>query len=251
MANIGHLREATMTAEDEKRLILLAAIIRVGGSGSKKKVLDEVERAGLMKLSPHDLQSRASRNELNWRNDLAYIRDHLVREGYVSSAQRDSWTLTEKGKGYFASLAARLSPQRQFQHLNPDTISAITALVPDQQLSDDNALSGETALVEGQQTQRWTNSYERNPQLRAAAIRVHGVVCMGCGFNFEAKYGAIGLGFIEVHHTKPIGSLGGAASVDPTTDLVVLCSNCHSIVHRKRPSPLSLDALRTLVKGRG
>jgi predicted HNH restriction endonuclease len=240
-----------MTAEDEKRLILLAAIIRVGGSGSKKKVLDEVERAGLMKLSPHDLQSRASRNELNWRNDLAYIRDHLVREGYVSSAQRDSWTLTEKGKGYFASLAARLSPQRQFQHLNPDTISAITALVPDQQLSDDNALSGETALVEGQQTQRWTNSYERNPQLRAAAIRVHGVVCMGCGFNFEAKYGAIGLGFIEVHHTKPIGSLGGAASVDPTTDLVVLCSNCHSIVHRKRPSPLSLDALRTLVKGRG
>lgn len=237
-----------MTAEDEKRLILLAAIIRIGGSGSKKKVLDEVERAGLMKFSPYDLQSRASRNELNWRNDLAYIRDHLAREGHLSSAQWNSWTLTEKGKGYFATLASRLSSQRQFQHFNPDALSAVAALASDQQPSDDNALSGETTLVEGQQTQRWTNTYERNPQLRAAAIRVHGVVCMGCAFNFEAKYGAIGSGFIEVHHTKPISSLGGAASVDPTSDLVVLCSNCHSIVHRKRPSPLSLEALRTLVK---
>ncbi|MBV6446459.1 HNH endonuclease [Nitrosomonas sp.] len=240
-----------MTAEDEKRLILLAAIISVGGSGSKKKVLDEVQHAGLMKFSPYDLQTRASRNELNWRNDLAYIRDHLVKEGHVSSAQWNSWTLTEKGKEYFASLAARLVSQRHFQHFNQETISAISALASDQQLSDDNALSGETALVEGHQTQRWTNTYERNPQLRAAAIRIHGVVCMGCGFNFEAKYGAIGSGFIEVHHTKPISSLGGAASVDPTADLVVLCSNCHSIVHRKRPSPLSLEALRTLVKDQG
>lgn len=239
-----------MTAEDEKRLILLAAIIRVGGSGSKKKVLDEVERAGLMKFTPYDLQTRRSRNELNWRNDLAYIRDHLVRDGHVSSAQWNSWTLTEMGKAYFASLAARLSSQRQFQHFNPDTIAAITELALDQQLSDENALSGETALIEGQQTQRWTNIYERNSQLRAAAIRVHGVVCMGCGFSFESTYGAIGSGFIEVHHIKPISSLGGSASVDPTTDLVVLCSNCHSIVHRKRPSPLSLDALRNLVKGR-
>lgn len=62
-----------MTNEEEKRLILLAAIISIGGNGSKKQVLDEVERAGLMKFSLHDLQTRASRNELVWRNDLAYI----------------------------------------------------------------------------------------------------------------------------------------------------------------------------------
>ena len=236
-----------MTAEDEKRLILLAAIIRIGGNGSKKQVLDEVERTGLMKFSPYDLQSRASRNELNWRNDLAYIRSHLVKEGCMSS-EWDSWALTEKGKSQFASLVSKLASQRQFQHLNQDAVSSITTLASDQQLSDDNALSGETALVEGQQTQRWTTTYERNAQLRAEAIRFHGVVCMGCGFNFEAKYGAIGSGFIEVHHTKPISSLGGAAPVNPSSDLVVLCSNCHSIVHRKRPSPLSLEALRASVK---
>lgn len=239
-----------MTAEDEKQLILLAAIIRVGGNGSKKQVLDEIESAGLMKFSSYDLQSRASRNELIWRNDLAYIRSHLVKAGHMSS-ERDSWALTEKGKNHFASLVSKLAVQKQFQHLNPDAVSAITALASDQQLSDDNALSGETALVEGQQTQRWSTTYERNPQLRADAIRLHGVVCMGCGFNFETKYGAIGSGFIEVHHTKPISSLGGAVPVNPSSDLVVLCSNCHSIVHRKRPSPLSLEALRATVRNLG
>lgn len=236
-----------MTAEDEKRLILLAAIIRLGGSGSKGQVLDEVERAGLMKFSPHDLQSRRTRNELNWRNDLAYIRDHLANEGHVSSAQWNTWAITENGKRHFASLAARLTSQRQFQHFNAEAVPTIAAIVSGEQFSDENALSGETLFTEGHQTQRWTTTYERNPQLRAAAIKLHGVVCMGCGFNFEAKYGTIGSGFIEVHHTKPICSLGGASSVNPATDLIVLCSNCHSIVHRKRPSPLSLEALRVAV----
>lgn len=239
-----------MTAEEEKRFILFAAIIRLGGNGSKKQVLDEVERAGLMKFSPYDLQSRASRNELNWRNDLAYIRSHLTKEGHMPS-EWNSWIITERGKSHFASLVSKLALQKQFQHLNPDAVSAITALASGPHISDDNALSGETALVEGQQTQRWTTTYERNPRMRADAIQLHGVVCMGCGFNFETKYGAIGSGFIEVHHTRPISSLDGAGPIDPLSDLVVLCSNCHSIVHRKRPSPLSLDALRALVKVQG
>ncbi len=237
-----------MTREEEKRLIVLAAIIRLGGDGTKNQVLDEIERAELMKFSPSDLEQCATRDELYWRNDLAQIRRHLAAEGYISNQKWNHWLVTETGRSHFASLASRLGSQRQFHHFNPVALAAVTALASNHQISDDNALSGETALVEGQQTQRWTNTYERSPQLRAAAIRVHGLVCMGCGFNFETKYGAIGAGFIEVHHTKPISSLGGAASVDPTSDLVVLCSNCHSIVHRKRPSPLSLEALRTLVK---
>lgn len=237
-----------MTAEDEKRLVLLAAIIRLGGSGSKKQVLDEVEHADLMKFSPHDLQFRRTRRELNWRNDLAYIKDHLTNEGHLSSAQWNTWAITEKGKVHFASLASHLASQRQFQHFNSEAAPTIAALVSGESISDENALSGETSFTEGNQTQRWATTYERNPQLRIAAINTHGVVCMGCGFDFEAKYGAIGSGFIEVHHTKPISSLGGATTVNPATDLIVLCSNCHSIVHRKRPSPLSLESLKASIK---
>lgn len=237
-----------MTREQEKRLIVLAAIIRLGGDGMKSQVLDEIERKALMKFSPGDLEPCATRDELYWRNDLAQIRRHLAAEGYISNQKWNRWPITETGRSHFAALVSRLGSKRKFHHINPDALSAITGLACNHQFSDDNALSRETALIEGKQTQRWTNTYERSPQLRAAAVRIHGLVCMGCGFNFEIKYGAIGAGFIEVHHTKPISSLGGAASVDPTTDLVVLCSNCHSIVHRKWPSPLSLEALRTLVR---
>ena len=236
-----------MTSEEEKRLILLSAVTRLGGTGTKKQVLDEVAQASLMQFSDPDLQVMKSRNELKWRNDLAYVRKHLITEGYLNSAW-NNWQITEQGKSYFASLVSRTSSQQQFRHINPEAVRSIINLVSSTDLSDENALTGETSFVEGQQTRQWTTRYERDPKLRAAAIKLHGVVCMGCGFDFEKKYGPIGAGFIEVHHTRPVSSLGRSTSVDPANDLVVLCSNCHSIVHRKRLNPLSLDELRNTVK---
>ena len=69
--------------------------------------------------------------------------------------------------------------------------------------------------------------------------------CQGCGFDFQNKYGDRGKDFIECHHTKPVSEL----SVGETTklvDLVLLCSNCHRIVHRKKPW-LTIDELKQLV----
>jgi len=237
-----------MTREDEKRLIVLAAILRIGGDGTKNQVLDEIDHAGLMRFSDSDLESCTTRNELYWRNDLAQIRRHLVAEHFISNEKWNRWLVTETGKSYFDSLAMHLTSHRNFYHLNPNAVGAIASLTFTQSPSDANALSGETELIEGQQTLRWSNTYERSPQLREAAIRIHGLVCMGCGFNFEEQYGTLGAGFIEVHHTRPISSLGGAAAVNATNDLVVLCSNCHSVVHRNKPAPLPLAELQALVK---
>lgn len=73
--------------------------------------------------------------------------------------------------------------------------------------------------------------------------------CEGCGFDFSVKYGDRGRDFIECHHTKPVSEL----TVGETTklsDLVLLCSNCHRIVHRKKPW-LSIDELKQLVNQDG
>lgn len=48
--------------------------------------------------------------------------------------------------------------------------------------------------------------YERNPHLRAEALRIHGTKCSVCGFDFSRMYGTHGEGFIEIHHLKPISS---------------------------------------------
>jgi len=69
---------------------------------------------------------------------------------------------------------------------------------------------------------------------------------MACNFNFEKTYGEIGKGYIHVHHIKPI-SESGETIVNPATDLVVLCANCHSIIHRQRSKTLTLVELKAQI----
>ena len=67
--------------------------------------------------------------------------------------------------------------------------------------------------------------------------------CQVCGMSFEEVYGEIGKDFIEVHHLVPISDRGGDYIVNPIRDLVPLCSNCHSMIHRVSGGPLSLQDL--------
>ncbi|AXI02168.1 MrcB family domain-containing protein [Aquirhabdus parva] len=74
---------------------------------------------------------------------------------------------------------------------------------------------------------------ERNRKLASRAKKIHGYVCMACGFDFEKKYGGIGKEFIEAHHLTPISDLKGQLlKLDPRKDFAVLCSNCHRMIHR-------------------
>jgi predicted HNH restriction endonuclease len=70
---------------------------------------------------------------------------------------------------------------------------------------------------------------------------------MACRFNFEAEYGQHGKGFIHVHHIKPLNETGETL-VDPKTDLIPLCPNCHAMVHKNKNHTLSLNELKALLK---
>jgi len=79
---------------------------------------------------------------------------------------------------------------------------------------------------------------ERNQTLSRKVKQLQGYECKACGFNFEARYGEIGKGYIEAHHNVPISNLSGAKiQLDPLNDFTVLCSNCHSMIHRIKPTP--------------
>jgi 5-methylcytosine-specific restriction protein A len=95
---------------------------------------------------------------------------------------------------------------------------------------------------------------ERNRKLvdskRKQALRKHGkLACEACGFDFAARYGHRGDGFIECHHTKPVATLleGHKTHVD---DLALVCANCHRMIHRAKPW-LSIANVRELVAGCG
>lgn len=91
------------------------------------------------------------------------------------------------------------------------------------------------------------NRYERDGRNRAEAIRIHGMRCAVCDFNFSEFYGPLGTGFIVVHHVFPVSQLGPDYEIDPATDLVCICANCHAMVHRSDP-PITVLELRELVK---
>nr|WP_315491067.1 HNH endonuclease [uncultured Rhodoferax sp.] len=57
--------------------------------------------------------------------------------------------------------------------------------------------------------------------------------CAACGFDFLKQYGEVGANLIDVHHTKPVHTLEPGEKTK-VIDLVLLCSNCHRVVHSRR-----------------
>ncbi|MGK7378338.1 EVE domain-containing protein [Planococcus sp. 1R117A] len=101
--------------------------------------------------------------------------------------------------------------------------------------------------LEGSVKYYYGKRFERNPKNRKLAIQKHGLDCFVCGFNFEEIYGERGKDFIEVHHINPLSTLGEAIEVNPETDLVPLCANCHRIIHRRKDDILSLESLKNMI----
>ena len=95
---------------------------------------------------------------------------------------------------------------------------------------------------EGAKSTVTINAYERSAKARAACIAHHGVSCAVCSFDFESVFGDLGACFIHVHHIVPIGSIRDEYEVDPISDLVPVCPNCHAMIHRAEP-PLTIKQL--------
>ncbi len=97
---------------------------------------------------------------------------------------------------------------------------------------------------EGRIVKYYGTRYERSERNRRIAIERQGCYCSVCGFDFEKAYGELGKKYIEVHHIKPLCVYGGKAEkINPETDLVCLCSNCHSMIHRGKGAPLTVGEL--------
>jgi len=108
----------------------------------------------------------------------------------------------------------------------------------------------EEELTEGTKTHTEYERRYRNPELRKQCIAEYGWVCQVCGFDFAKAYGEdLGKNFIEVHHLEPISTFDQEHPVDPLTQLVPLCSNCHSMIHHGKNGPLKLRELRAIYQG--
>ncbi|OAH59396.1 hypothetical protein AWH48_14745 [Domibacillus aminovorans] len=75
----------------------------------------------------------------------------------------------------------------------------------------------------------------------------HGkLFCEACDFDFTKSYGNLGEGFIEGHHKTPVSQLT-EKTASKVEDIALLCSNCHSMIHRKKKC-LTVEELKIILK---
>jgi 5-methylcytosine-specific restriction protein A len=164
--------------------------------------------------------------------------------GYPGKGLRAGGVLEEDVWREFAGDRARLTA----------TAAAIRARVasrdPAEQVSE--PVDDEEEFPEGRILFRAHRARERNRTLvgrakQSAQRRAGRLACQVCGFDFAARYGPVGNGYIECHHVVPISQLR-PGSRTKVTDLALLCSNCHRMVHRRRPW-LSMVELTSMLAG--
>jgi len=117
----------------------------------------------------------------------------------------------------------------------------------DVQITYEDAHAGRLEkLYEGALRRMLRSSFVRSLRARRICIETHGAACVICGFDFGRTYGHIADGYIHVHHVRALSVRRKRHAVDPATDLLPLCANCHAAVHLRRPE-FSLDDVRNLM----
>lgn len=151
--------------------------------------------------------------------------------------------------------AGALGDEQVWKEFEPDRLrlervaSAIRAFVnaPNEFQFNELEPLDDTEAPEGRILTRIHLSRERNRHLAAKKKAVvfdsaGTLICEVCGFDFGQRYGSLGKGFMECHHTIPLSTLA-PGSRTRLEDLALVCANCHRMLHRGSPWP-SIDGLR-------
>ena len=100
----------------------------------------------------------------------------------------------------------------------------------------------EREVEEGKRVLKLHKVSERRPSIVAEfKANLTSYACSVCGFDFSKKYGELGAGFVECHHTKPVADMKPGDKTK-LSDLRAVCSNCHRMLHRSVPM-LSVEQL--------
>lgn len=163
--------------------------------------------------------------------------------GYLNGIlnEKTDELLSFKNEGNGSAYQTLLSIQRK--------LKGITLI---RELPDENYVSDldDEEFPEGKKLTLLHKLNERNS--RAAKMKKSQVlketgklICEACQFDFVEIYGVLGSGFAECHHLIPVSSLQ-EGHVTKLEDLAIVCSNCHSMLHKSRPM-LSVDELKELI----
>lgn len=256
-----------MTKRISEQDLILPALycIEIAGEISTTD-LSECLRS-LLKPQGQDLEILSGRNDDKFSQKVRNLRSHetLEKDGlaiYERRGRQGYWHITDAGKSYLETnrLFLEYIIEQGYSYEVQQEALAQTPKIDELSqkeiaLFDETILEKDIYIVEGKKRDRKQTTYERSKSLREYAIRYYSkdrrILCAVCDFDFESVYGEHGVGFIEIHHTKPIFSYEGDDTQKKLKtalkDVVPLCSNCHRMIHRKRDRMLTVDELREII----
>ena len=84
---------------------------------------------------------------------------------------------------------------------------------------------------EGDLLMRQVTVRERDPKVRAAALRAYDFTCAICGIKPAEVYGEFAKSCLDVHHLLPLATASRSRSTTKMSDIVLVCPTCHRALH--------------------
>lgn len=197
---------------------VIEALKEIGGYGDYKSIYERIEKRNKKDIS----------NKKNWRSAVRAAIEKNSSDSIAFENKTDIF-YSVLGKGHGVWGLRDFEPYDNFVDITEDDIS----------------------FPEGKQKLKTHICRERNQKVIQIAKnrfkeKYGKLYCEACGFDFYKFYGKIGEDYIEGHHSIPVSELKEDDQTKPE-DIVLLCANCHRMVHRKRPW-LEKEELKNLIK---
>lgn len=170
---------------------------------------------------------------------------HFQGNDVFIKLDRGHWGLREKYKyaKTFSSKPIETKPTEEIDHYQPIEL---------ENSEDDVAIAEDGKQLRNiEEVKVRKEHYRYEGRLKASQIKriklEKGYTCEACGMSFANRYPGLGDEFIECHHKVPYANLtAGESRKLNLDDFMVLCSNCHKMIHRLE-DPGDLDGLRAIL----
>ena len=221
----------SITITKEKDFLVLLSILDLNSGANKKEVLDNIQSQQYYLFSEQDLIMKSNRPELQWRNDLAFVRKRLVSGGYINDNVHNLWSITRAGKEYLDLLCEAVVNSRNysFRKIAPNAVERASEILAQPNGNFDiqrNDLIEDQMIMPNETQEAFIKRIKRYKKIVDEVKKKYNGCCQieSCAFTFMKLNGE---NYAEGHHLIPLAKGGNQNS----ENVVILCANHHRMFH--------------------
>ena len=240
-----------MTKNEQKWLVLLFSLKELHGGDKRSIVLNYINNNHYWYKNDHNDVFLESRNELVWRNDFSYERQHLVEKGYMKHDTQGRWEITPNGliflnnliskvfninfkKYYTVNFFKKINQNQEINEIEEDQIliDNLSNLDNNFDLNQNILLNQPIPIDSNYKRTKRGSSYMRSAAISKRALdRANNLCEIDPSHKSFIRKNTNKL-YMEPHHLIPMKLTDYYGVVlDREQNIFSLCSNCHNQIH--------------------